>query len=95
MDNVYCDGTEEELANCRFDGWSKTDCESGEAAGVICMNDKEESWSESTLNLVKLPKMKIKQTHQRGMAIRLSGGHSPSEGRVEINLENSGKFFST
>ncbi|XP_033219227.1 lysyl oxidase homolog 3A-like isoform X3 [Belonocnema kinseyi] len=92
MDNVYCDGSEEELANCRFDGWSKTDCESGEAAGVICLNEKEESWSESTLNFVKMPEMKmnIKQSHQRGMAIRLSGGRSPSEGRLEINLENSG-----
>ena len=92
MDNVYCDGTEEELAKCRFSGWKKTDCESGEAAGVICMNDKEEISSELTSNMVKEVKVKIKDFHQRGMAIRLSGGLSPSEGRVEIYLENSGTY---
>lgn len=36
MDNMYCDGTEKELINCRFDGWGQSDCESSEAAGVIC-----------------------------------------------------------
>lgn len=86
MDNLYCDGTEEELAQCRFDGWSRTDCKSGEAAGVICMNDKGEITAESSLNFVQLPKMKIKDLHQRGMAIRLTGGRSPNEGRIEINL---------
>ncbi|KYM87355.1 Lysyl oxidase like protein 3 [Atta colombica] len=36
MDNVYCDGSEIELAKCRFDGWGISDCGSNEAAGVIC-----------------------------------------------------------
>lgn len=36
MDNVYCDGSEEEIAVCRFDGWGQNDCTSTEAAGVIC-----------------------------------------------------------
>lgn len=36
MDNVICDGTETELGLCRFDGWATSDCDSSEAAGVVC-----------------------------------------------------------
>lgn len=36
MDNLYCDGTEDELTSCRFDGWGQNDCDHSEAAGVIC-----------------------------------------------------------
>lgn len=41
MDNIYCDGTENEISLCRFDGWGKHDCTSTEAAGVICDNPVE------------------------------------------------------
>lgn len=41
MDNIYCDGTEDEISSCRFDGWGKNDCSSTEAAGVICDNPEE------------------------------------------------------
>lgn len=37
MDNVFCDGTEEEISNCKFNGWGKHDCTDSEAAGVICL----------------------------------------------------------
>lgn len=36
MDNVYCDGTENEITSCRFEGWGYNDCDATEAAGVIC-----------------------------------------------------------
>lgn len=36
MDNLYCDGNEDELNFCRFEGWGLSDCEASEAAGVIC-----------------------------------------------------------
>ena len=36
MDNLYCVGGENNLTDCRFDGWGISDCEESEAAGVIC-----------------------------------------------------------
>lgn len=40
MDNVYCDGSEEDITSCRFDGWGLNDCDANEAAGVICFQDE-------------------------------------------------------
>lgn len=36
MDNLYCKGNEKRLSDCRFEGWGLNDCDSIEAAGVIC-----------------------------------------------------------
>lgn len=36
MDNLFCAGNETELSHCPFDGWLKHDCNTNEAAGVIC-----------------------------------------------------------
>ena len=36
MDNVYCSGEEQALADCQFDGWKLHDCTTSEAAGVVC-----------------------------------------------------------
>lgn len=47
MDNLYCDGTEDELMNCRFEGWGYSDCDSTEAAGVICSQEKEQNYINS------------------------------------------------
>jgi lysyl oxidase-like protein 2/3/4 len=95
MDNVLCDGTESELAQCRFDGWGKTDCEGGEAAGVICDYFAEDIRTNGTrvsskiLNLMKSKqgKSKIRDVHQQGIALRLTGF---GQGRVEIKLGDSG-----
>lgn len=88
MDNIYCDGTEQELSKCRFDGWGSSDCESGEAAGVICSHDEERS-TLSYSSKEKQAKSRIKDLHQQGMALRLTGGRVHTEGRLEIKLGNS------
>lgn len=90
MDNVYCDGSEDELARCRFDGWGVSDCSSNEAAGVICTYDEEAKASSATVPQEKPPKARIKDTYQQGTALRLSGGRVRSEGQVEIKLGNAG-----
>ncbi|KOX72728.1 Lysyl oxidase like protein 2B [Melipona quadrifasciata] len=52
MDNVYCDGSEDELSKCRFDGWGASDCGGGEAAGVICTRDQQDRENEVAIRLV-------------------------------------------
>lgn len=90
MDNVYCDGSEDEIAKCRFDGWGVSDCSSNEAAGVICLHDEKTEMSSSPIPQEDLSKARIKDTYEQGMAVRLSGGRVPSEGQVEIKLGNEG-----
>lgn len=89
MDNVYCDGTENELSKCRFDGWGTSDCDSSEAAGVICAHDVEAKASTDQPEKPPL-KARIKDTYPQGTALRLSGGRVHSEGQVEIKLGNAG-----
>lgn len=91
MDDVYCDGSEDEVAKCRFNGWGISDCGSSEAAGVICLHDEEAKSALSTISRESLPKSRIKDTYPRGTALRLSGGRVYSEGRIEIKLDDAGK----
>ncbi|XP_031370919.1 lysyl oxidase homolog 3A-like isoform X2 [Apis dorsata] len=93
MDNVYCDGSEDELSKCRFDGWGASDCEGGEAAGVICARDQQQEAEDGARERSKAKrkpeKRRIKDIHQQGVAIRLAGGRVHSEGRVEVKLGHS------
>lgn len=95
MDNVYCDGSEDEVSKCRFDGWGMSDCESSEAAGVICAREQDEAEGEATKQTKpkrKPEKLRIKDIHQQGVAIRLAGGRIHTEGRVEVKLGRSGTY---
>ena len=40
MDNVECIGTETDLGQCRFAGWSISDCSHTEDAAVICQDSE-------------------------------------------------------
>ncbi|XP_029171466.1 lysyl oxidase homolog 3A-like [Nylanderia fulva] len=86
MDNVYCDGSEDEIAKCRFDGWGVSDCGNNEAAGVVCLHEEKTEASSSSISQEELPKAKIKDVHKQGIALRLFGGRVHSEGQVEIKL---------
>ncbi|XP_014206670.1 lysyl oxidase homolog 2 [Copidosoma floridanum] len=82
MDNVLCDGSEAQLAKCRFDGWGRTDCKAGEAAGVTCIQAKNDGRTIAP----ERRKSKIRDTHRRGIALRLAGTR---QGRLELKLEDS------
>lgn len=47
MDNVFCDGNENDVMHCRFDGWGNNDCTSTEAAGVICEDKSPDDVKEA------------------------------------------------
>lgn len=83
MDNLYCTGKEKELPECRFDGWGSSDCDHSEAAGVICTVEKEEEKKKVEVK-VKAPKFHYKS--KEIMKVRLVGGRSPEEGRVEVKF---------
>lgn len=85
MDNLYCDGSEDEITSCRFDGWGSHDCGAHEAAGVIC-------YEENQLNATEENSTKIKENVMvpmpKFMRVRIAGGRIKTEGRVEIKTRN-------
>jgi len=84
MDNLFCDGKEKELGLCRFDGWGHNDCESTEAAGVICK--KSDEVLIKTKQHVQQPKKSKYKLHKKDkLEVRLGGGRMKNEGRVEVN----------
>lgn len=81
MDDIFCDGNETEIADCRFGGWGNNDCEASEAAGVICLANEEKSVKKST-KPKKKHKYRIKDSFD--MDVRLAGGRNKFEGQVEV-----------
>lgn len=83
MDDVVCQGDEASLSHCIFTGWGSSDCESDEAAGVKCINK-----TEMPKNYVK-KKRESKKLHEvldlSSTSLRLAGGNSNNEGRVEVS----------
>ena len=41
LDDVICNGTESNLADCRLKPWGTNNCVHGEDAGVFCMPGKK------------------------------------------------------
>lgn len=93
MDNLYCYGTEKNLTECRHDGWGVHDCETNEPAGVVCQSHFTSTTVAPTLPPRDQPiitnKLKIAHALEGKMKIRIKGGRTKTEGRVEIRLPES------
>lgn len=82
MDNIQCDSNETEIQDCRFDGWGKNDCESSEAAGVICKGYESDSM-KTNVQIKKMPKQLLSRKHD--IELRLRGGRNKYEGQIEVS----------
>lgn len=87
MDNVYCDGTEDDVTTCRFDGWGQSDCKANEAAGVVCHEEVEDVELSEEVQVKTVPEPVLSRINNVSQ-IRLRGGRIPEEGRVEIKFQN-------
>nr|XP_057917976.1 neurotrypsin isoform X1 [Doryrhamphus excisus] len=75
LDDVHCDGSETSLLHCRHGIWGRTDCSHGEDVGVRCRGQGKTETNE-------LPAI----APSTGPLVRLMGGSSRKEGRVEVYL---------
>ena len=73
----------------RFDGWGTHDCERTEAAGVQCKPKPPPTTPPPTTTTPR-PKIEIHKSHGHSMKVRLAGGRDAFEGRVEVQLEETG-----
>ncbi|XP_077594333.1 neurotrypsin-like [Stigmatopora nigra] len=75
LDDIHCDGSESSLLDCRHGIWGRTDCSHAEDVGVRCRGRPEEETNQVP---VVAP--------ATGPLLRLAGGPSRKEGRVEVYL---------
>nr|XP_018909898.1 PREDICTED: lysyl oxidase homolog 3-like isoform X2 [Bemisia tabaci]XP_018909899.1 PREDICTED: lysyl oxidase homolog 3-like isoform X2 [Bemisia tabaci]XP_018909900.1 PREDICTED: lysyl oxidase homolog 3-like isoform X2 [Bemisia tabaci]XP_018909901.1 PREDICTED: lysyl oxidase homolog 3-like isoform X2 [Bemisia tabaci]XP_018909902.1 PREDICTED: lysyl oxidase homolog 3-like isoform X2 [Bemisia tabaci]XP_018909903.1 PREDICTED: lysyl oxidase homolog 3-like isoform X2 [Bemisia tabaci] len=93
IDDVFCGGSEYELAQCKFSGWGNHDCTPQEAAGVVCQqtNDVKSNWTtnystkKSSYSSYSY-KQRIQDMTGGHLSIRLTGGRVREEGQVEIRV---------
>ncbi|GBM85241.1 Lysyl oxidase 3A [Araneus ventricosus] len=91
MDNMFCTGREFRLDRCRFDGWGVHDCNHAEAAGVVCDGQRARAIAQGTPEISPnaIPaaeKTVIRLVTEKDLAIRLVGGRTTTEGRVEVRM---------
>ncbi|KAG1690282.1 Lysyl oxidase 3 [Nymphon striatum] len=86
LDNLFCKGSETNIAKCLHDGWGLHNCRASEAAGVICKSEYRNS-TEILQTRRPSTKVQIKYATSHPVQVRLSGGRSNWEGRVEVELK--------
>ncbi|NWS13277.1 NETR protein, partial [Pachyramphus minor] len=69
LDEVQCSGNELSLDQCKKSDWGQQNCDHIEDAGVSC----------DPFTVLTFPSLPLAEG-----TVRLAGGHSPSEGRVEV-----------
>ncbi|XP_034254950.1 lysyl oxidase homolog 3B-like [Thrips palmi] len=105
MDNVLCEGHEDELAHCRTaEGWGSSDCDHTESAGVVCLDPDldghgdglgdgrrggggGQAAQEGAAAPRRKPKTRIKDAAGGRLHVRLAGGRTEEEGRVEVRAK--------
>ncbi|KAG4067788.1 hypothetical protein HA402_010474 [Bradysia odoriphaga] len=85
MDNMLCDGTETKLKHCRFDDWGRHDCNTSEAAGIVCVNPLS---AQNNTKQIR-PRKKVLLVRNTNAEVRLSGSSSSHEGQVEVRFNGS------
>ncbi|NXV76046.1 NETR protein, partial [Atlantisia rogersi] len=78
LDEVECSGNELSLDQCKKSDWGQQNCDHIEDAGVSC-----DPFTGTDLQLYASQTWPVLIPHYMG-TVRLAGGHSPSEGRVEV-----------
>jgi len=59
LDEVFCNGTEENINSCDHDPWGTTDCDHSEDVGIICLCKlvtiligSNRSWPDHSINIL-------------------------------------------
>ncbi|GBL85108.1 Lysyl oxidase 2A [Araneus ventricosus] len=89
MDNLYCEGHEKRLQDCRFDGWGINDCSASEAAGVVCESKNATRFESLVAKKSVVVRSALKLEKDKNIEVRLVGGRYPNEGRVEVRIGKS------
>ncbi|NWR54612.1 NETR protein, partial [Bucorvus abyssinicus] len=94
LDEVDCSGNELSLDQCKKSDWGQQNCDHIEDAGVSCdpFTGTDLQLYASQMWLVLLPDCTAcladnppaSGSHRASGTVRLAGGRSPSEGRVEV-----------
>ncbi|NXJ66105.1 NETR protein, partial [Rostratula benghalensis] len=82
LDEVECSGNELSLDQCKKSDWGQQNCDHIEDAGVSC-----DPFTGTDLQLHASQMCSDSPFHAASSAegtVRLAGGHSPREGRVEV-----------
>lgn len=93
IDNIHCIGTERNLSKCHFEAWGLNDCSSSEIAGVVCRpmvteSSKSNHWPSGDWNGPNVKKVLVGSSLRENIGLRLAGGRSIFEGRLEMKVFN-------